>query len=358
MLEMGRMGILFFTKGNKTVPSSRYRVWLVAERLQKQYGWKYDILHSIGYSAFSISFSRFKLLFTLGYKLRTMDYDLLFVHKSLYPWDVILFVLVAKKLFRKKLIYDLDDAEWVHSPRKSVLLAQQADAVFCGSHEILHWAEKYNHHALLMPTVLDAELYAAHTVLHTSDKVCTIGWIGQGRVHFKAGNFTILKEVLARLYSKGILFRFIVVGSQHYQPLHDFFSDSVFEVIFVDEAEWAEEDIVPKIISQYQFDIGVMPLVDTLFNRAKCAFKAIEYMACGVPVVASPVGEAMYVVRSGKNGMLAATEDEWVSVTEKLVLNAQLRQKMGSEGQNIIRDSYSFQDSIPRIREEIVKIYK
>ena len=110
------MHILFFTKGDQTVASSRYRVWLVADRLQKQYGWQYEVVHSISYPLFSLRLSRVKTFFSVWYKLQVSSGKLFFVHKSFFPWDVVLLIITIKKLFGKKLIYDLDDAEWIHSP--------------------------------------------------------------------------------------------------------------------------------------------------------------------------------------------------------------------------------------------------
>ena len=349
------MRILFFTKGDSSVGSSRQRVWRVAERLKQNYGWDYEVLHSIGYSLFSVSRSRFKLFFNLCFKLHVSSFKIIFVHKSLYPWDVVLFILCAKKLFGKKLVYDLDDAEWIHSPRKSRTLARHADAVFCGSHEILRWAQQYNTNCIFVPTVLDASLYERHTVTHDRKDKLTVGWIGHGKGHFKAGNFAVLKNVLIKLFDAGILFRFVIAVSQNYQPLHEFFSNTPFEVVFVDEADWLREDTAPKLIQAYAFDVGVMPLTDTSFNRAKCAFKALEYLACGVPVVASPVGEANYVIKNNENGFFANSADEWVFALGRLLKDASLRERLGRQGQQLVRDHYSYQNTIPQVYAEIIK---
>ncbi len=349
------MNILFFTKGDKAVPSSRYRVWFVAERLQKQYGWNYEILHSIGYSLLSLRPSRFRLFFSVIYSLLTTNYKLIFVHKSLFPWDVIFLIICAKKLLGKKLIYDIDDAEWIHSPQKSIMLAKNADTIFCGSHEILTWAQAYNPHCVFLPTVLDADMCTPYTVAHAERGTVTIGWTGQGKFHFKAGNFTLLRDVFRELAKRGIQFRFVIVGFQQYQPLKDFFSHEPYTVLFIDSADWIREDAVPKLIHEYSFDVGVLPMDDTPFNRAKCAFKALEYMACGVPVVASPVGEASYIVRSGDNGYVASTFQEWIMALEKLIKDVSLRKRMGQAGQNYVYEQYSFQKNIPRIYAELIK---
>ena len=350
------MHILFFTKGDQSVASSRQRVWRVADRLQKQYGLLFYVVHGLYYSFFSLSFNRFKVFFSIISKIQDTRYKILFVHKSFFPWDVVLSVLAAKIFFRKKLVYDLDDAEWIHSPRKSAMLAKHADVVFCGSHEILSWAQHYNKNSIFVPTALDVELYGSYAVAHEQKEQLTIGWVGQGKAHFKAGNFAVLKDALIKLHEKHIEFRFVIAGAQNYQPLHVFFSNVPFEVVFIDEADWLKEEAVPSIIQKYSFDIGVMPLADTLFNRAKCAFKALEYLACGVPVVASPVGEANYVVKNDINGYLAETSEEWVLAMEKLLKDVVLRKHMGEAGQKRIQEQYAYQKLIPQIHMELGKL--
>ncbi len=347
------MNILFFTKGDGSVASSRQRVWRVAERLQKQYSWNYEVIHSVSHSSFSFRPSHFRLLFNASFKFQVSSFKIIFVHKSLFPWDFVLLIILAKKLFGKKLVYDLDDAEWIHSPQKSAMLAKHADAVFCGSHEIFNWAKRYNTNCIFLPTALDTDLYAGYAITHADREQLTVGWVGQGKAHFKAGNFAVLKDVFMKLHEKRVLFRFVIAGSQNYQPLHVFFSNVPFEVVFVDSADWLKEDMAPKLIQEYAFDIGVMPLEDSLFNRAKCAFKALEYMACGVPVVASPVGEANYIIRDGENGFLANTTEEWVSVLEKLLKDASLRQRMGEAGEKFAQEQYSYQKIVPKIYSEI-----
>lgn len=354
------MRILFFTKGNQSVASSRQRVWRVAERFKRHYGWEYHIIHGLHYSIFLFSFKRLRTLYSIFSNIRDTKYEILFVHKSFFPWDVVFLILIAKIFFRKKLIYDLDDAEWIHSPQKSAMLAKHADRVFCGSHEILSWAQKLNTHAVLVPTALNDELYRKFIVSHdhvNDNNISTIGWIGQGKAHFKAGNFAVLKKALLQLHEKHrVSFRLVIGGSQNYEPLHAFFSHVPFEVVFIDEADWLREDTVPKIIHNYSFQVGVMPLEDTLFNRAKCAFKALEYMACGVPVVASPVGEAHYIIKNGVNGFLVENPEEWAVALEKILKDAQLRKRMGEEGLKLVQERYSYEKVVLQMHDEIVKL--
>lgn len=342
------MTILFFTKGDASVGSSRQRVWLLAAHLKNRYGYDYDIIHSINHSPWIPSLKRFRALKHIYYKLKAESYKLIYVHKSLYPWDIILLILFAKWWWNKKCIYDLDDAEWLHSPRKSRLLAKNAHAVIAGSHAILAWAKQYNARCILIPTVLDYDRYARHRVAHIKREIATIGWVGAGRAHFRQGNFTLIKPVLEELTKKNIPFRFVIIGAQHCQPLKNFFHGSSFKTIFIDELDWRDPASIARAIHEYQFDIGLMPLVDTLFNRAKCAFKAIEYMACGVPVVASNVGENTIAIEHGKTGFLVNITKEWGAAMETLLANPVLREEMGKAGQERVQAHYSYEVVLPQ----------
>ena len=341
------MTVLFFTKGDASTGSSRQRVWLLAERLKHTYGYDYDIIHSIRYSPWLPSLKHFRALIYIYRKLEAGGWELMYIHKSFFPWDVILLILFAKWRWNKKIIYDLDDAEWIHSPRKSRLLAKHAHAIVAGSHEILAWARKFNAHAVLIPTVVDHALYASYAVTHTPRDRATIGWVGAGRAHFRQGNCELMKPTLEALAKKGVTFRFVLIGAQHCRPLKTFFQGSSFEIIFVDELNWRDPASVARAIRDYQFDIGVMPLLDTPFNKAKCAFKAIEYMACGVPVVASKVGENAIAIEHEKTGFLATTTKEWVDALETLLADPMLRKKMGEAGMEAVEIRYSYHAMLP-----------
>jgi hypothetical protein len=96
------------------------------------------------------------------------------------------------------------------------------------------------------------------------------------------------------------------------------------------------------------FDIGVMPLEDSPFARGKCAFKLIQYMAAGLPVVASPVGPNCELVAPGRNGYLASSQDDWQSMLRLLIDDPLLRRRMGESGRDLVRRSYSVSAVWPR----------
>jgi glycosyltransferase involved in cell wall biosynthesis len=100
-----------------------------------------------------------------------------------------------------------------------------------------------------------------------------------------------------------------------------------------------------------EFDIGIMPLADGAWERGKCGFKLIQYMACGVPVVASAVGVNRRIVEHGVHGFLASNAQQWMQALTRLVRDASLRGRMGAEGRRRVEDFYSTQVVGPRLAQ-------
>src|SRR5207248_10673995 len=98
---------------------------------------------------------------------------------------------------------------------------------------------------------------------------------------------------------------------------------------------WSEEEEIARISA---FDVGIMPLQDTAWERGKCAYKLLQVMAAGKPVIASPVGANVQVVRHGVNGYLANTPEEWADALRRLAVDPELRQRMRAEARRTVAD--------------------
>jgi glycosyltransferase involved in cell wall biosynthesis len=94
-----------------------------------------------------------------------------------------------------------------------------------------------------------------------------------------------------------------------------------------------------------------MPLADGPWERGKCGYKLIQYMACGLPVVASPVGVNREIVEHGVNGFLADTADEWVRALAMLRDDPELRIRMGRAARHKVESGYCLQVHAPRLVE-------
>jgi glycosyltransferase involved in cell wall biosynthesis len=96
-------------------------------------------------------------------------------------------------------------------------------------------------------------------------------------------------------------------------------------------------------------DIGIMPLRDRPFERGKSGYKLIQYMACGLPTVASPVGVNREIVEDGANGLLASGIEEWRAALARLIANPDLRRKFGQAGRAKVEAQYSLASQAPRL---------
>ncbi len=342
------MKILFFTKGDAQTGSSRQRVWQLSKHLKEAYGHDYEILHSLGRSFWDISSKRFQELGYIYKKVFGKDTEVIFVHKSFFPFDVVFIIVMGKIFGGKRLIYDMDDAQWTHSRLKTIFLVYFVDSVFCGSQEICRWSSRYNINTVLIPTVIDKKLYESNKVSHAKKSVITLGWVGVGKTYFKNGHLNILKEVFEILIERDILFRFVLIGAMGDEKLKKFFTSDKYESEFIDNLDWSISGVVAKTMKEREIDIGLAPLENSEFSMAKCGFKIIEYMGVGVPVIASPVGEQGSILESV--GYIAKTPEEWANAIIALK-DEKKREKMGVTGLERVASSYSYESVLPKIQE-------
>jgi glycosyltransferase involved in cell wall biosynthesis len=190
----------------------------------------------------------------------------------------------------------------------------------------------------VVPTVVDTVRYRPRQ--EPANDVLVVGWMGTP----KTSQYLLpLLPVFESLQTE-MCVRFVAVGA----------SEVDFEGTPVEIRAWSEETEVDSI---QQFDIGIMPLEDSPWERGKCGYKLIQYMACGLPVVASPVGVNCEIVLSGENGLLADTQDEWKRALDQLLrADVVLRQGMGRIGRSRVENWYSLQVQAPRLFQAIKEV--
>jgi glycosyltransferase involved in cell wall biosynthesis len=158
-----------------------------------------------------------------------------------------------------------------------------------------------------------------------------IGWIGQrSTAHF----LQPLAGLLADMLNHGIA-QSVAIGL-----------DAAAIGLPMASQPWSEEDEVAALQS---LDIGIMPLNDGPFERGKCGYKLIQYMACGLPVVASPVGVNCELVKHGVNGFLADSPQDWRESLTTLCKDASLRQQMGAAGRKLVESQFSLAAMAPKL---------
>lgn len=280
----------------------------------------------------------------LRFILKARQFDLVWLEYEMLPWLPAWFelALLSRKI---PLVVDYDDAifhryDQHRSRLVRKLLGHKIDAVMrraaiviAGNDYLAERATQAGARRVeLLPTVVDATRYAVIEKENASPII--IGWIGQPST---AKYLSQLVPTLQEVFNKHSA-RIVAIGPKPEQ----------FQGMPVEVRPWAEDSEVAGI---QRFDIGIMPLSDSLWEKGKCGYKLIQYMACGKPVVATPVGVNKVIVRQGVNGFLANTEAEWCDAIDVLCQDAALRKRMGDEGRKIMEQNYSLQVAAPRLAE-------
>lgn len=192
----------------------------------------------------------------------------------------------------------------------------------------------------VLPTVIDLERYPYPHSARAVDKhhLPTVVWIGSpSTVHY----LKLLQEPLQKLAQR-LPFVFRVIGGE-----------IALSGVQIECLPWAETTEVAHIATA---DVGVMPLLDSPWERGKCGYKLIQYMACGLPVVASPIGINTHIVQPGLNGFLADGTQAWVDALECLLVDAALSAQMGAVGRQRVEREYCLQVTGPRLAGWLCKV--
>jgi glycosyltransferase involved in cell wall biosynthesis len=278
------------------------------------------------------------------------EIDLIWIEKELFAWIPGLDMWLLEKA-RKPFVVDFDDAVFhlydQHSKKivrttlgtKIDRIMGNATVVTAGNPYIAERARRAGA-ALIetIPTVVDMSRYKMRRAI---EQPFTVGWIGspvtQKYLH-------PIDNALKTVAGAGN-FQLMLVGA----------SESALAGLNPLRVAWAEETEVQSI---HRFDVGIMPLPDSAFERGKCGYKLIQCMACGIPVVASPVGINTQIVEHGVDGFLAETEDEWITHLNTLRDNQKLRDEMGSRARSKIMRRYSLEHAAPLLHDVLVKAAK
>jgi glycosyltransferase involved in cell wall biosynthesis len=289
-------------------------------------------------------FSRLKLLLEID------RYDLIWIQYETFPY---LPGLAEKLVLRGKtpIVYDFDDAifhQYDDHPNAYVRallgnklrpLLQGASLCVCGNAYLKSYADRFSPKTEIVPTVLDTSIYSPGRLRRDPSRPIVIGWIGSPSTwRFVEPIVPTLERLAEEL---DLLVR--IVGAGPTSRTHP-----RFEFI-----EWTE---VGEIAAIQGMDVGIMPLPDHPWAHGKCGYKLIQYMACGIPAIASPVGINSQIVDHGVNGFVATKETEWETCIRLLAGDATLRASMGERGREKIIDEYSLHLHGPRLASMLREI--
>jgi glycosyltransferase involved in cell wall biosynthesis len=280
----------------------------------------------------------------IGQLRASRDSDLFWVYADLLPYLPAAIERLAS--LGKRIVYDFDDAffhSYDHSPNPLIRLGlggkhaaqlKRAAGCICGNDYIRDFVAQYCDRSILLPTVVDTDAYRPAAGEHSAP--VTIGWIGSPSTWRGVQLILpLLKDIVAEQGA-----RFLVVGAGRAAEA-DGFAGMEFR-------DWTEPTEIADVQSM---DIGIMPLLDRPFERGKSGYKLIQYMACGLPVVASPIGVNRKIVEDGLNGYLAASEADWRESLARLIAQPDLRQRLGQAGRARAVHDYSLASQAPRLRD-------
>ena len=351
--------ILILPRYTAKGPSSRVRMYQYLPYL-KDAGFEYDVLPFFDddyiHALFNGEPRNFVKIFyayfqRISIALKINRYDLVWLQYELLPW----LPYWLESIFlrgKPKLMIDYDDAIFhrydLHPSafirgilgKKIGQLMHSADVVIVGNDYLAARVQQAGAKRVeIIPSVVDAKRYQSKVYGESINKVVRVGWVGSPTTV----KYLLPMENIIRTILDDTLI-FIIIGAN---------IPTAFEGIPVESWKWSletEMDLIQKL------DIGIMPLGDTPFERGKCGYKLIQYMACGLPVVASPVGINQKIVRHGENGFLANNEHEWIEAITMLQKNPSLRKDMGLKGRKIIEEKHALQVTAPKILNIIKQI--
>ncbi len=273
----------------------------------------------------------------LGHLLDAKAYDIVFVQKAImtaYLRGAV--ALLARRA--RRVVYDFDDAVHLAPPHplRSVWkgfedgaqirkILARADLVLAGNSWLAAAAEAEGARTEVFPTVVDTARFVPGSAPPASYR---IGWMGNPST-------TACLEPVAGVLGSLDGGEVCVIGADP-------------ETNPVPNAEVCPWSLDTEVEDLQRFAVGVMPLPKTEWMRGKCALKALLYMACGVPCVATPFGAVAGMIRHDENGLFAESAGEWRAALDRL-RDPGLRQRLGDAGRATVVEGYSLEKAAPRM---------
>lgn len=299
-----------------------YNLWKIV--YQKGNRYRKILLTVIAY------FNRLMLLF------RIRKFDIVYIHLWVTPFGLPIFEYLVT-LLAKKIIYDIDDLIYIkenpHEKRwlrfikgknKPIFLMKRANHVITCTPYLDQFARKYSTSTTDISSTINTDIYQPVNS-YSNDKVLTIGWSGS---HSTSKYLYLLSEVFTEL-RKRHNFKLLVMGTPDFK----------IEGIKVESLNWSKEKEIPTL---QKIDIGVYPLpIDEEWVLGKSGLKALQYMALGIPTIATGIGANFRVIEDGVSGFLVKEKEEWIAKLEMLILNSKLRRHIGQQGRERVVQHYS-----------------
>ena len=266
-------------------------------------------------------------------------YDVVWIEKEALPW----MPLWLEKLLLKgsKYVLDFDDATFhdydqhrlkivriLYNNRIDELMKRSILVVVGNSYLAKRAKNSGANNVHIIPTVIDIDRYQIleNEKNHNSDNLPSIVWIGSPST---AKYIYLIKDSL-RILSKKYKYVLKIIGANSIE----------IEGVNIEIINWSEDTEINNIMTS---DIGIMPLNDSCWEKGKCGYKIIQYMACGLPSVASAVGANVEIINSSAVGFLASNQKDWETALELLLQDQKLRVSIGNKARERVEQNYCIQ---------------
>jgi glycosyltransferase involved in cell wall biosynthesis len=307
-----------------------------------------------------------KAITLLGLSLRRLatlasasQYDVIFLYREIFPLGPPIVERWLASRGRPPIVFDFDDAIFLPSvsdanrliatlkqPGKVSTIIRRSDRVIVGNEFLAAYARQYSDAVSVIPTSVDLSRFVPRPPRDRAEGASAeppmIGWIGSPTT---GPYLEMLRPVLQKLAERRA---FVLRVSGAADPL-------VIPGVRIDNTPWRLDREVELFNT---CDIGVYPLPDDDWSKGKCGFKAIQFMACGVPVISSAVGVNREIIEDGVNGFLATTSDDWVTKLERLLSDAEIRRRFAEAGRRTIAERYSLEVNAPKLAATLRAVAK
>ncbi len=282
-----------------------------------------------------------------GYYRRILDlfrlkkYDCIFIHREAAPFGPPVFEWMIMKVFKKFTIFDFDDAIWIpnasESNNKLTMLLKSfhntrdncrwATKISVGNDFLADFARQYNKNVVYNPTTIDTDEHHNTTTDHSNHRFI-IGWTGS---HSTVQYLDELVPVLEELEKKNDFELHVICDIP-----------PRFQLKSLKYIPWSKQVEIDDLLN---FNIGIMPMRDEVWARGKCGFKALQYMALGIPAVVSNIGVNSRIVDHEVNGCICKSPDDWKFYLSKLMTDAEYLRKLSSKTREKIISNYSLKSN-------------
>ncbi len=293
-----------FTRYTSQGASSRYRFFMYVSKLMAN---DYNVeTHSFFYPEYLDDIygqkhpSRIKILLCYFSRVFALFKSAknLYIEYELFPKIPYFF----EKLFlkNKKYVLNFDDDVWSNYEKSSSLsdkydlLVRGAAGVVVANDYLFEKVKKLNSNVIKIPTVVDLDDYKGD---FEKFERLSIVWIGTPVTYkYILSHAEIFQEI-----AKKIDFDLLIIASKKLES-------KKIEGVNMRFFDWSPRNEVEILKRSH---IGIMPLDDDGFAHGKSAFKLIQYLAAGIPSIATDLGENRNIVTHGLNGYLVRTKEDW-----------------------------------------------